>query len=73
VCHSPDPAVRLELTRNLAALVPEAGLDTGIPVWFSYPSASDFFARNTERFCAEIMAFFKLVFNFFTQLIGLIK
>ena len=67
VCHSPDPAVRMNLTKNLAKLVPEAGLNTGIPVWYGYPSANDFFARNTESFCANIMALFKLFFNFFTQ------
>ena len=70
VCHSPDPAIRLNLTKNLAKLVPEAGLDTGIPVWYGYPSATDFFSRNTERFCAEIMALFKVIFNFFTQVFG---
>ena len=70
VCHSPDPAVRMNLTRNLAKLVPEAGLDTGRPVWYRYPGVSDFFARNTESFCAEIMAVIKLVFNFFTQIFG---
>ncbi len=70
VCHAPDPAVRLNLTKNLAELVPEAGLNTGIPVWYGYPSATDFISRNTERFCAEIMAFFKVLFNFFTQVFG---
>ena len=73
VCHCPDPAIRTELTKNLAALVPEAGLNTCLPVTFGYPSATDFIGRNTESFCADIMAFFKLVFNFFTQIIGRIK
>ncbi len=70
VCHSPDPAVRRNLSKNLARLVPEAGIDPNGIVRFSYPSVSDFFARNTESFCAAIMALFKLVFNFFTQIIG---
>ena len=70
VCRSPDPAIRKDLTKNLARLVPEAGLDTARSVRYSYPSVKDFFARNTESFCANIMAFFKLFFNFFVQSFG---
>ena len=70
VCHSPDPAVRINLSKNLAVLVPEAEINTNLPVTYSYPSATDFISRNTESFCADIMAFFKLIFNFFTQVFG---
>lgn len=73
VCHSPDPAIRRDLAKNLARLAPEAGINAKKPVYFGYPSATDFIGRNTESFCANIMAFFKLLFNFFTQIFGLIK
>ena len=73
VCHAPDPAIRRDLTKNLAQLVPEAGLNTSLPVRFDYPSATDFIGRNTESFCADIMAVFKWVFNFFTQILGLLR
>ena len=73
VCHAPDPSVRTNLSKNLAALVPEAGINTNLPVTYGYPSATDFISRNTESFCADIMAFFKLLFNFFTQLVGRLK
>ena len=73
VCHAPDPAIRLNLSRNLAALVPEAGINANLPVTYGYPSATDFIGRNTESFCANIMAFFKLIFNFFTQIFGKIN
>ncbi|MBR3552706.1 MAG: glycoside hydrolase family 3 protein [Clostridia bacterium] len=73
VCHAPDPAVRTNLSRNLAALVPEAGINTRVPVWFGYPGVSDFIGRNTESFCANIMAVFKYAFNFVVQVIGLMK
>ena len=73
VCHAPDPAIRRDLSKNLAALVPEAGVNVNLPVAYGYPSATDFFGRNTESFCADIMAIFKLLFNFFTQLFGLMK
>ena len=70
VCHAPDPAVRTNLSETLAALVPEADVNAKLPVTYGYPSANDFISRNTESFCADIMALFKLVFNFFTQLFG---
>ncbi len=73
VCHSPDPAIRRDLSKNLAELIPEADICAWAPVHFKYPNATDFIGRNTESFCADIMAFFKLVFNFFTQLFGLIR
>lgn len=73
VCHAPDPAVRMDLSKTLAALVPEAYINTKIPVTYGYPSANDFISRNTESFCADIMAIFKLLFNFIVQLIGLMK
>lgn len=73
VCHSPDPAVRMNLSKNLAALAPEADINTWLPVRWDYPSATDFIGRNTESFCANIMAFFKLIFNFFTQVFGKLK
>ena len=73
VCHAPDPAVRTDLSKNLAALVPEAGINAKKPVSYGYPSFTDFISRNTESFCANIMAFFKLIFNFFTQIIGKIS
>ena len=69
VCHSPDPAVRQTLAKRLAELVPEADLDS-VFTRFDYPGVKDFFARNTESFCAEIMAFFKVIFNFFAQIFG---
>lgn len=69
VCHRPDPAVRQTLAKRLAELVPEADLDS-VFTRFDYPGVRDFFARNTESFCAEIMAFFKAIFNFFTQIFG---
>ena len=70
VCHSPNPAVRRELSKTLAKLVPEAGIDAGKAVRFRYPSVNDFFARNTESFCAVAMAVIKWLFNFFVQLLG---
>ena len=73
VCHCPDPTIRLRLPETLASLVPEAGINAKAPVAFSYPSATDFIGRNTESFCARIMAFFKYLFNFFTQLFGMLK
>ena len=73
ICHSPDPAVRRNLSQSLARLVPEAGINPNGIVRFSYPSVSDFFARNTESFCANIMAVFKWAFNFFVQLIALVR
>lgn len=73
VCHCPDPTIRLQLPQTLASLVPEAGINAKAPVTFSYPSATDFIGRNTESFCARIMAFFKYLFNFFTQIFGMMK
>ena len=73
VCHAPDPAVRRELAKNLARLVPEAGIDAKGIVRFRYPNAADFFARNTERFCADVMAFFKLIFNMLIEIFGRFK
>ena len=73
VCHAPDPSVRTNLSKTLAALVPEAGINAKLPVTYGYPSATDFISRNTESFCADIMALFKLLFNFFTQIIGRLK
>ena len=73
VCHAPDPAVRTNFSETLAALVPEADVNAKLPVTYGYPSANDFISRNTESFCADIMALFKLVFNFFTQLFGKIN
>ena len=73
VCHAPDPAIRSDLTKNLAKLVPEADLNKNQPVRFGYPSFNDFIGRNTESFCANIMAFFKWAFNFFTQIFGQLK
>ena len=73
VCHAPDPSVRMHLSKNLAKLAPEAGIDTRLPVTYGYPSATDFVSRNTESFCANIMAVFKYVFNLVVQLIGLVK
>ena len=73
VCHSPDPAIRRDLSKTLAKLVPEAGINPCIPVHYGYRDATDFIGRNTESFCANIMAVFKFIFNFFTQIIGLIK
>ncbi len=70
VCHSPDPAVRRNLAKNLAKLAPEAGINPKSVVTFGYRDFTDFIGRNTESFCADIMAVFKLVYNFFTQLIG---
>ncbi len=70
ICHSPDPAVRRDLAKNLARLAPEAGINPKSIVTFGYRDATDFIGRNTESFCAEVMAVIKLVFNFFTQLIG---
>ncbi len=70
VCHAPDPAIRRDLAKNLAKLAPEAGIHPKTPVTFGYRDFNDFVGRNTESFCAEIMAFFKVVMNFFTQLIG---
>ncbi|MBQ4208596.1 MAG: hypothetical protein II621_09860 [Clostridia bacterium] len=70
VCHSPDPAVRRNLAKNLAKLAPEAGINPKSVVTFGYRDFTDFVGRNTESFCAEVMAVIKLVFNFFTQLIG---
>ncbi len=70
VCHCPNPAIRINLSKNLSKLVPEAGINTLMPVRFGYPSFNDFIGRNTERFCAEIMALFKVVYNFFTQIFG---
>ena len=72
VCHAPDPAVRTNLSKTLAALVPEAGINAKLPVTYGYPGANDFIARNTESFCADIMALLKWIFNFFTQIFGLI-
>lgn len=73
VCHAPDPMIRINLSKNLAELVPEANINAKLPVRFDYPSATDFFSRNTESFCANIMAIFKLLFNFIVQLIALVK
>ena len=73
VCHAPDPAIRRDLSKNLAALVPEANINTILPVRFAYPSANDFIGRNTESFCAEFMALVKLIFNFFAQIFGMLK
>ena len=73
VCHAPDPAIRRDLSRNLAALVPEANINTILPVRFAYPGANDFISRNTESFCAEFMALVKLIFNFFAQIFGMLK
>ena len=70
VCHSPDPAVRRDLAKNLAKLAPEAGINPKIPVYFGYRDFTDFVGRNAESFCAEFMAFVKLVFNFIVQIFG---
>ena len=71
VCHAPNPKIRENLSKNLAKLVPEAGINAKRPVTYGYPSANDFIGRNTESFCANIMAFFKSIFNFLTQMFGL--
>lgn len=73
VCHRPDPAIRRDLTKNLAALAPDADLPACGPVLWMYPNATDFIGRNTESFCAEVMAFFKLIFNFFAQVFGKLR
>ena len=70
ICHSPDPAIRRDLAKNLARLAPESGINPNSAVTFDYRDFTDFIGRNTESFCADIMALFKLIFNFFTQLIG---
>lgn len=70
VCHAPDLSVRTHLSENLSRLVPEANINTKLPVHFRYPSVTDFFSRNTESFCANAMAFLKWIFNFFVQIVG---
>ena len=72
-CHRPDPKVRKNLTRALAELVPEAGLDTSTAVRWGYPNATDFIGRSTESFCARSMRVIKTVFNFVVEIIGRIK
>lgn len=49
----------------------EAGIKSSVVI-FGYPSFTDFISRNTESFCANAMAVIKLIFNFVTQLVGLI-
>lgn len=68
VCHSPDPAVRRDLAKNLAALAPEAGINPKSLVTFGYRDASDFVSRNAESFCADFITIVKLAYNFFTQI-----
>ncbi len=72
VCHCPDPAVRTNLAKTLAELVPESDIETPV-IPYGYRDVTDFIGRNTESFCARIMALFKRVFNFFTQLFGKLK
>ena len=68
VCHSPDPAVRRDLAKNLAALAPEAGINPKSLVTFGYRDANDFIGRNAESFCADFITIVKLAYNFFTQI-----
>ena len=58
------------LSKNLAKLAPEAGIHPKTPVTFGYRDFNDFVGRNSESFCADFMACFKAIMNFFTQLIG---
>ncbi len=69
VCHSPDPAIRRDLAKNLARLAPEAALSS-MNVKFDYRDFTDFIGRNTERFCATSMKVIKYLFNAAVQLIG---
>ena len=70
VCHNPDPAIRRNLSKNLAKLVPDAGINTKIPVTFRHRDITDFIGRNTESFLSVFMRFIKYIFNFFNQIIG---
>ena len=70
VCHAPDPAIRRDLAKNLARLAPESGIQPNSPMTVGYRDFNDFVSRNAESFCAEFMAFIKVVMNFFTQFIG---
>ena len=65
-------AVRNNLADTLNELVPDADVDCRL-IRYGYRDATDFIGRNTESFCADVMAFFKFIFNFFTQLIGKMK
>ena len=70
VCHNPDPAIRRNLSKNLAKLVPDAGINTKVPVVFRHRDVTDFIGRNTESFLSVFMKCIKYVFNFFNQIIG---
>ena len=73
VCHSPDPAIRRNLSKNLAKLVPEAGINTKKPVTFGYRDFTDFVGRNTESFLSVAMRIVKYCMNALNQIIGKVE